>query len=278
MGRSAECDYPASVRDLPVVMSARTEDRDRPSVEIDQRVRGARARGESLYRLDVDLLRRLRPDVLLTQDLCGVCSVTEAEVVEACVQAGLRPRIVSLSPRTLEEVWNSVETVGGAIERAPAARALASKLRHRVDRGVGASRRRVAVLEWVDPPILAGLWTPAMIGLAGGVPLGPASGQPGLRTDWPGVEALRPDLLVVSPCSFSVRRTASELNGTGLGSELLRRAGPASVYLADEAYFSRPGPRLADGVELLRGLLQGAPAEHPMPVERFDARVGPVAA
>ncbi|EQD46871.1 substrate-binding protein of ABC transporter, partial [mine drainage metagenome] len=110
VGRSAECDYPAEVRSRPVVMHPRTLDSLAASGEIDARVTAARARGESLYRLDVDRLRELRPDLLLTQDLCGVCSVTGDEVERACRDAGVHPAIVSLTPRRLEEVWASVET------------------------------------------------------------------------------------------------------------------------------------------------------------------------
>jgi len=116
VGRSAECDHPAEVRSLPVVMSARHWDPDTSSAVIDARVRTARGRGESLYSLDVALLRELRPDVLLTQDLCGVCSVTGSEVDAACAEAGIRPSVVSLTPRSLDEVWNSIETVGVALE------------------------------------------------------------------------------------------------------------------------------------------------------------------
>jgi iron complex transport system substrate-binding protein len=277
VGRSAECDHPRAAADLPVVMRPRTLDADRPSGEIDRRVRAARGRGESLYELDLALLQRLRPDVLLTQDLCGVCSVTEAEVQAACRETHLTPRIVSLSPRTLAEVWTTVERVGEAIGRPDAGRALAAELRSRSEPTRRRPAARVAVLEWLDPPILAGLWTPSMIRAAGGEPLGPAPGEVGRRTTWPEVERLGADLTVLSPCSFSVPRSLQELRGPRLLEAARRLARGPPVVLADEAYFSRPGPRLADGVELLRALLAHEARAFPMPVQRLDATLVPVA-
>ena len=167
VGRSAECDHPAEVRSLPVVMAARAWDGAAPSAVIDARVRAARGRGESLYSLDVPLLRELRPDLLLTQDLCGVCSVTGSEVDAACAEAGIRPTVVSLTPRSLDEVWNSIETVGVALEDLEAGIRLAGELRRRSAFRPADDPPIVAVLEWLDPPILAGLWTPDMILRAG---------------------------------------------------------------------------------------------------------------
>jgi len=279
VGRSAECDYPTDVRELPVVMRARTLDAERPSAEIDARVRTARARGESLYVVDVERLRAARPDVLLTQDLCAVCSVTTEEIGQACSAAGVHPTVVSLSPRTLEEVWSSVETVGEAIGREDEARRLASELRRRSSSTrAPATAPRVAVVEWLDPPILAGLWAPAMVRAAGGAPLGPRAGDVGARTTWHEIAALRPDLLVLSPCSFSVSRSLTELQNGALLDEVVQAAPKERIFVADEAYFSRPGPRLADGVALLRALLARQPGPFPMPVTRLDLAAGTVAA
>lgn len=271
VGRSAECDYPAVVRSLPVVMWPKSFDQDRPSVEIDRRVQSVRGAGESLYELDVARLRELRPDLLLTQDLCGVCSVTDREVEDACARAGVRPHIVSLAPRRLEEVWESIETVGTALADPAAGARLARLLRARTG-GPGRSRPtgpRVAVVEWLDPPILAGLWSPDIISAAGGVPVGADAGRPGVRTSWTEVAALRPDLVVLSPCSFPTERTLRELADPRVRASVASLARTAGVYVADEAYFSRPGPRLADGVELVRGLIEGRRDGFPMPVDRW---------
>jgi len=272
VGRSAECDYPASVRDLPVVMRPRTQDADRPSREIDARVQAVRGSHESLYELDIDLLRSLEPDVILTQDLCGVCSVTDAEVAAACAKADVAPRIVSLTPRTLSGVWESVETVGRALNEPEKGHSFARTLRDRTATPrVPRSAPRIAVVEWLDPPILAGLWAPDMVRAAGGRPLEVHRGQPGVRSTWSAVAEARPDLVVISPCSFSVDRTRRELEDRRIADEVARLHPPRGVYLADEAYFSRPGPRLADGVELLRALLARSGGAPPMPVETWVA-------
>jgi len=269
VGRSAECDYPEPVRTLPVVMEARAWDADASSGAIDARVTATRARGESLYTLNVPLLRRLRPELLLTQDLCGVCSVTGTEVTAACVAAGIRPAVVSLTPRSLEEVWSSVEAVAAALGDPVAGARLSGELRRRsMPRGTGHAPR-VAVLEWLDPPILAGLWTPDMIRAAGGIPVLTEAGVPGVRSDWTSLANSAPDLVVVSPCSFSVERTQHELVGSLLGEALESVAPPRGTYVVDEAYFSRPGPRLADGVDLLDHLISQEGWQPPMPVRAF---------
>ncbi|HZY91939.1 MAG TPA: cobalamin-binding protein [Thermoplasmata archaeon] len=274
VGRSAECDYPASVARLPVVMRARTVDSDRPSSEIDERVQAVRGSGESLYELDLERLRTLAPDVVLTQDLCGVCSVTEEEVVRACRSSGLSPAIVSLTPRRLEDVWKSVELIGESIGEAESARQLADALRARTQaaRQRRGSPAKLGVVEWLDPPILAGLWVPDMLDAAGATSWGARAGEPGTRTTWESIRAARPDGLVLSPCSFGVARTRSELESAPIRRKVGPLAARLGVLLADEAYFSRPGPRLADGIELLRDLCAGTSVGGPMPVERWAQR------
>lgn len=277
VARSSECDYPSEVGTLPVVMRARTLDRDRPSREIDARVRESRRRGESLYELDQELLRELRPDLLLTQDLCRVCSVTEEEVIEACSVAGVHPRVVSLRPTRLSEVWDSVETVGDSLGEPSRGRELANSLRARTAPRAPTGQT-VAVVEWLDPPILSGLWTPDMVAAAGGIPVGPSVAEPGARTRWSELRALAPDLVVLSPCSFSVERSLRELGDPRIADELRSVEPPLGTFVADEAYFSRPGPRLADGVELLRALLTGTVPSGPMPVMALTSRARSVKA
>jgi iron complex transport system substrate-binding protein len=279
VGRSSECDFPREVTSLPVVMRPKTLDSDRPSREIDRRVRDALGRGESLYELDIDLLRQLQPDLLLTQDLCSVCSVTEAEVAESLSRAGIAPRVVSLTPRTLEEVWASIGSVARALGDERAGVRLTRTLRERAGSPVPREgTRRVAVLEWIDPPILAGLWTPDIVRAAGGNPLGPAAGHPGERRSWEGVAAERPELVIVSPCSFNVPRTQTELDDPEVRRGVGRLAPELGTWVADEAYFSRPGPRLAEGVRLVRDLLTRTSPERPMPVEEWAAPAGRVTA
>lgn len=272
VGRSEECDYPSEVRTRPVVMRAKRRDADRSSAEIDARVREVRGRGESLYSLDVPLLAKLVPDLLLTQDLCGVCSVTEEEVRVACREAGVAPVIASLTPRNLSEVWDTVGIVARALGDEAAGEQLETSLRARSGNVPGPARvPLVAIVEWLDPPILAGLWTPDIIRAAGGDAIGPCSGEPGIRTSWEEIERYAPDLIVLSPCSFSVERTAQELDRPGARAGLDRQSPRFGTYLADEAYFSRPGPRLADGIDLVRSLLAGKRGANPMPVRPLNA-------
>ena len=224
--------------------------------------------------LDVPLLTRLAPDLILTQDLCRVCSVTDAEVLSACQSADLDPRILSLSPRRLPDVWDSTEAIGKALGEDLRATSLAHELRGRSAPSADALsvRPRVAVLEWVDPPILVGLWGPDIIEAAGGVPVRGQGGEPGTRVDWTDLDRTAPELVVVSPCSFGVPRTRAEIEAApGVHRALTALQPRLGTWLADEAYFSRPGPRLADGVELLRQLLAGQPPTAPMPVERWMA-------
>jgi iron complex transport system substrate-binding protein len=279
VGRSEECDYPPSVRRLPVVMRARDLDAGRTSQEIDDRVHRMLSAGESLYELDLVRLSGLRPDLVLTQDLCKVCSVTEDEVRSACRRLGRPPEILSLSPRRWSEIWASVLSIGRAVGRASEADALARKFLDRTAPRVTPSGppMGIAVVEWLDPPILAGLWTPEMIELAGGRAIGPSPGSPGVKTSWSHIARDRPDLLVVSPCSFAVERTRREIARGGLGRPISEIAPRLGVYLADEAYFSRPGPRLGHGVELLRDLLEHRGPRAPMPVERYEPSAPEVA-
>jgi iron complex transport system substrate-binding protein len=270
VARSSECDYPPEVRELPVVMRPRTLDSERPSREIDARVRESRGRGESLYELDQELLRELRPDLLLTQDLCGVCSVTEEEVTQACALAGVHPRIVSLQPTRLSEVWDSIETVARALGDPEPGRRLANALRTRT-RPRSPTGSTVAVVEWIDPPILAGLWTPDLILAAGGTPVGPLPGEAGVRTTWGALRVRAPDLVVLSPCSFSVDRSRRELSDPKVAREVSAVRASLGTFLADEAYFSRPGPRIADGAELIRNMLDGKVPDGPMPVAPYEA-------
>jgi iron complex transport system substrate-binding protein len=272
VGRSEECDFPPSVRALPAVMRAASPIAHLSSREIDARVRSTRGEGNGLYTLDLELLGSLAPDVILTQDLCRVCSVTDDEVRSACRSAGVAPLIVSLSPTRLEEVWRTVEAIGSAVGAPAAARSLASELRREATppRMANGRAARVVILEWLDPPILPGLWAPDMIVAAGGEPWGVRPGSPGRPTTWSELAESRPDLVVLSPCSFPVERTRAEATNADVR-EGLRHLRPArGIWIADEAGLSRPGPRLAAGVTLLRALFAGHPPPPTLPCERYE--------
>jgi iron complex transport system substrate-binding protein len=268
VGRSEECDHPAVVRDLPVVMRAIASDRGLRSREIDARVRASMAAGKSLYRLDLDQLRELQPDLLLTQDLCRVCSVTDAEVAAACRAAGIEPRILSLAPTRWVEVLTSIEEIGAAIGRSSEARLLVDELRGRPSRSAVAGSVRVAILEWIDPVFESGLWTPDLVAEAGGTAWSCRAGGAARTVSLDALRSDPPAAVVVSPCSFGVERTVAELGDSPLGALLRELPVPAGVWIADEAFFSRPGPRLGEGRELVRQILTGS-------VDAWDGRVRP---
>jgi iron complex transport system substrate-binding protein len=268
VGRSEECDFPPEVAALPIVMRARSLDGDRSSSEIDARVRETRAKDESLYELDLDLLQRLSPELLLTQDLCSVCSVTEEEVTDACRRSGISPRIVSLSPTHLDDVWENIRAVSEALGDPSAGDRLLRSIQP--IEPAEATGSKVAVVEWLDPPILAGLWTPDIIEQAGAVPVVGRAGEPGIRTDWKKLGQEEIDLLILSPCSFDVPRTRRELNDPRIAASVAQIRPCLGTWLADEAYFSRPGPRLAEGIRLVRELVHRSTLAAPMPVERWS--------
>ena len=243
-----DCDYPPKVRALPRVTSA-TIPVGATSREIDALVREAATRGESTFHLDAGALRDAAPEVILGQTLCAVCAVTLDRVPR---ELPLQPRIVPLEASSLEGMYDDVARVGQALGRASEAHALITSLRERVAavrRSVaGRGRPRVACIEWIDPPFNGGHWVPEQVDLAGGCDV---LGEPGARSrelGWDDVRAARPEIVVVMPCGWDVRRAEQEA-----------RAVPAIaariIAVDGNAYFSRPGPRLVDGVELLASLL-----------------------
>ena len=245
VGRSQECDWPPEVRELPVVTAARIDSDALSGAEIDAAVRAAVADGRSLYALDADLVERLAPDVIVTQDLCAVCAVSSGEVCD------VGARVISLDPRTIEEIGESVVTLGRELERAERGREVAAEMHERIERVraavAGLPRRRIFVAEWLDPPFASGHWIPEMVAAAGGADVLGQAGAHSVPTTWEAVAAERPELIVLAPCGFDARRALQEAAGLEL---------PApSVAVDANAYFARPSPRIADGVEQLGRLL-----------------------
>lgn len=266
VGRSNECTYPAEVLDRPVVTAARIDPRQLESVEIDRQVRAAIADGRSLYAVDAALIDRLAPDVIVTQDLCAVCAVSSGELTSACPVGA---RVISLDPSTLDEVAASIETLGHALGVPERGRELAAEMRSTIDNvrrstraalEAGAHRPRVFVAEWIDPPFVPGHWLPDMIDAAGGEALLAEPGRPSHPTTWAEVAAADPELLVIAACGFDAEdaaRRAAHL-------DLERIAPNARVVVVDgDAYYSRPGPRVADGVRQLGHLLHPEAVEDP---------------
>jgi iron complex transport system substrate-binding protein len=250
-----ECDYPPQARGRPHVTRSVIPE-GLSMAEIDLAVRERTSRGEALYELDEQVLSRLGVDLIVTQAVCEVCAVSFDDVRAVAGRLPTRPRVISLDPSTLGEVLADVPrlaAVAGVPEAGERLAAEAGERLARVERAVaGVARPRVVALEWLDPVYVGGHWVPQMIELAGGEdPLG----RPGERSrtaTWEDVEAARPDVVVSMPCGLDAEQAAAE---TRRHRERLERL-HARVHPVDAAaYFSRPGPRLVDGVELLAELL-----------------------
>jgi len=252
-----ECDYPPAARELPKV----TRDslpHDLTAGQIDAAVRARTDQGESIYELDVEALHALGPDLIVTQALCAVCAVSFDDVRAVAEQLETRPQVISLDPRTLGEVLGDVRTLAEATGCRDAGVALVQDAAARVDRvrlAVRDRRRpRVAALEWLDPVYVAGHWTPQLIEYAGGLDVLGMAGEHSERRSWEEVAAAAPDVVVVMPCGYDAERAHAEALVYG---EKLARLGAGEVVAVDaSAYFSRPGPRLIDGLELLAHVLQ----------------------
>jgi iron complex transport system substrate-binding protein len=260
VGVTDECDHPAEAVTKPVVSrSALPQGRVQTAREIDGAVREQLAAGQPLYLLDTDLLRREQPDVILTQDLCRVCAVPSGQVQEALDRIGLPDaKVLSLDPNTLAEVIAQVETVGTLLGREPEAAAIAADLRARVDavRATATTVPSVSVfaLEWSDPPFSAGHWIPEMIEIVGGTPVLAEKGQPSRETAWHEIRAAAPEVIVVMPCGYYLEEAEDEaatfLDQPEFADTPAARNG--NVFAVDAtSYFSRPGPRLVDGLEIL---------------------------
>jgi len=272
-----ECDYPPSVRSKPVVTGSVVPS-DLPSAEIEHHIRRLVHQGSSIYTLDAEQLERLQPDLILTQELCAVCAVSYPLVEKAARRLDGPREIVSLEPERLEDLFEHIRLVGRRTGREAAAREVVHDLRARLDRVrrlvERRPRRRVVCLEWIEPLYNAGHWTPELVEQAGGHdPLG-SPGEPSRPIEWSQVVAAAPEVLVVMPCGFSLNRTLREMSALarlpGWTEQPAVRAG--EVYGIDgNAFFSRPGPRLVDSVEILAGLLHpdAAPAPAPESARRW---------
>lgn len=261
-GVSYACDFPPSVEGKPVVVRTRLPHSD-DGAEIDRQVREFIARGESLYRVDMEELERLAPDLILTQDLCHVCAASPGDLGEALARLPHPPQILSLTPGTLDDVFADIQRVAEATGTQEEAARLLAELHQRLARVgqavAGAARHpRVLCLEWLTPPYVGGHWVPGMVERAGGVDVLGRAGEPSRRVDWEEVLASQPEVVVVMPCGYNLSQTVSEFQKTPLpaGWAALPAVKNHHVYAVNaDSYFSRPGPRLVTGVEVLVQLL-----------------------
>ena len=261
VGISHSCDAPA-LAELPRVTRTAIPPAA-PSRTIDSAVRAARERGASLYEVEPELLRALEPDLVLTQDLCDVCALGEAEVKTALRAACLAPAVLTLGPRTVAETWDSIRAVAQAAGRAEEARSLIAGLEARVaqvaaDARAASRRPRVVFLEWIDPPIVGGHWNPELVELAGGLDVLGIAGAPSRTVSWGDVVASRPDVLCLACCGFTEERTRADLplllHQPGIRDLPCVREGRIEVF-DGVGLFSRPGPRLVDSLERLAAVL-----------------------
>lgn len=258
VGVTHECDFPSRAVDCPRV----TRDRlpaGLSAAEIDAAVREHTQHGEAIYALDVETLRALEPDLIVTQALCPVCAVSFDDVRAVADALPSRPRLLALDPRTVQDTLADVATVAAAIGRPGRGAALVAQANARIDRvrrAVHAQRpRSVAALEWLDPVYLAGHWTPQIIQLAGGREATGVirAGEPSQRSTWQTVARAHPEVLVVMPCGFDAPGALREAETHAR--ELNMIGAQSTVAVDASAYFSRPGPRLIDGLELLAHVL-----------------------
>lgn len=282
VGISHECDYPPSVRSLPVMVEPMVPPHGLASPDIDRHVSQLVAAGQPLYRLKDHLLRQAQPDLIVSQDLCHVCAVTPDQLHEALCSMPRQPTILTLNPSTIHEVIDDVIRIGNAANRSAEGHQLAAQLHDRLEAVRTRVQRiahcpRVACIEWLSPLYVAGHWVPEMVQLAGGQDVLAQPGDPSHVVTWDEVLAAAPDVLIVMPCGFSVERTQTELF------QMMRQPGqwPLSSELAERtflvdasSYFSRPGPRLIDGLELLAAILH--PSDHDHIHESMACRLGPL--
>lgn len=287
VGRSHECDYPPAVLSLPVVSTV-VINTDMSSAQIDAQIKQLAStrpfsedtalRALSIYALDISLLQQLRPDVIFTQTQCEVCAVSERDVTHAVAQlTGLQPQIVALAPRCLNDVWEDVLRVGEALERREQAQKLIQGYRQRLEQSgarcraaAEAFRPRVAVLEWLDPLMGAGNWTPELVTYAGGQALFGEVGQHTPWLSWEELQAADPDVLILAPCGFPLARTMQDLpvlQRHPLWPEL-RAVKAGRVYAIDgNAYLNRSGPRLVESAGLLACALWGQQIDESVDLE-----------
>jgi iron complex transport system substrate-binding protein len=271
VGVTHECDWPPEASTRPVVSASLVETDDLTSGEIDRLVAETARDGRPLYAIDEERWAELAPDVVVMQELCDVCAVSTDQVNGVVSARRLDTVVLDYSPPTLEGVAEAIVELGRNLESEGHAEELAAGLQNRLDRVSAAlaavqDSPRVFVTEWLEPPYSAGHWVPDMVAVAGGTDVAGMSGEPSHRMRWPDVAKLEPDVVILAPCGFDLDRTLAEIVPLDVSAHLLGTPArqESRVFAVDaNATFSRPGPRLADGVELLAHLLH--PEEFPDP-------------
>ena len=259
VGRSHECDFPPEVVRIPALTEAKFNP-EGTSAEIDQRVKKIVGDALSVYRVDAAKLRELRPDVIVTQSQCEVCAVSERDVEAAVAEwLGARPKIVSLAPYGLDDIFTDMHRVADALDAHARGTELVERLRARLKKIADKSREAaqrpgVATIEWIDPLMAAGNWTPTLVEMAGGENLFGKAGEHSPWMKFDELAAKNPDLILISPCGFDMDRAAQDLPALTKRAEWngLKAVRARRVFMADgNQYFNRPGPRIAESLEIL---------------------------
>jgi len=262
VGISHECDHPRSVLDLPRV-TATPIDPALPSGRIDAEVRRLREAGRTVIGIEAEVLRRLAPDLIITQALCDVCAVADGEAHRLAAALDRPPTVLTLGGATLGGIWGDVRAVGAALGLEDEADELVTGLRSRLARLAAtrsAPRTQMLCIEWLDPLFLAGHWVPELVAAAGGCDVGAEPGSHSTRRAWEELAALQPDLVMVMLCGFGVERSRGELDA--LGQKARAALSGAPVWILDgNAYTSRPGPRVVDGAARIAAAIEGREME-----------------
>jgi len=263
VGRSHQCDFPADVARLPALSATKVR-LDGTSRDIDRRVNEIIAQGVSVYSVDAERLRALKPDVIVTQTQCAICAVTPADLEDAlCEWTGMAPKLVSLEPNDLSDVWADMRRVGRVLGVEDAAHAAIVDLQARLDRlrriaALADRRPTVAAIEWIDPLMAGGNWMPELIEAAGGESLFATPGQHSPWLDWAALAAADPEVILLLPCGFTIDQSLADVPLLAARPEWagLRAARTGQVYVLDgHHYFNRPGPRLVESAEMVAEIL-----------------------
>jgi iron complex transport system substrate-binding protein len=281
VGTTHECDFPPEASKKPALIRPRV-DPAAPPAELDRHVRELMSRGESLYSVDDALLRSLAPDLIITQDLCHVCAASPDDLATGLARMPNPPHVLSLHPQTLAGVWDGIREIGKATRRLAEADRLATALAQRVAKiealaSATSAKPRIACLEWLDPIYVGGHWVPEMVACAGGIDLFGEPGKPSFRISPEQVAEARPEVIVIMQCGYGVARNREEYRRAKFpaGWKDIPAVRSGRVFAVDaNSYFSRSGPRVADGVAILAHLFHPERALSEIPVEAFTSAFG----
>lgn len=251
VGRSCECNWPPSILNTAIVSLSRVDSLQLSGAQIDAQVRSALGDGKELYSIDEEVLRQLAPDVIITQDLCQVCAVSSDNVCD------VGAKVISLDPRTINEVAESVAFLGAQLGVAAKGKQVADHMLERIENVrravVGRKRPRVFIAEWLDPPFASGHWIPEMVDAAGGIEVLGKPGLPSVTTSWQAVRDAKPEIVIFAPCGFDEVRAAKE------AAVLVDQFDPnwQTACVNADRFFARPAPSIADGIEQLAKIFHG---------------------